>query len=159
MTKSQNTKNAQLAGQFKKGKLEEYKRYYCKTKWFEDIFKARCYNKDTEGEWWTLENEKYVYNNIFHAKDIEVLATVPDYEEWERLNWYAGNGVEENQELKMKNAQLKELLKACIPYVNHRFMETREVLTKPYTASDRVLHKKAEKLLQKIYKELNEKAS
>ena len=40
-----------------------------------------------------------------------ILAPVPSYEEWEKLNWYAGNGVEENQELKMENAHLKELLK------------------------------------------------
>lgn len=31
---------------------------------------------------------------------------VPTYKEWEKLNWYAGNGVEENQ-------RLKELLKEC----------------------------------------------
>ncbi|MBO7714378.1 MAG: hypothetical protein J6S85_12455 [Methanobrevibacter sp.] len=49
-----------------------------------------------------------------------------------------------------ENQKLKELLKECVPYVNHRFMGTRETLTKPYTASDKVLHKKAEKLLTKI---------
>lgn len=41
----------------------------------------------------------------------EVLAEVPSYEEWEKLNWYAGNGVEKNQELKMENTKLKERLK------------------------------------------------
>lgn len=54
----------------------------------------------------------------------------------------------ENKDIIIK--ELKELLKECIPYVNHRFMRTREILTKPYTASDKVLHKKAEKLLTKI---------
>lgn len=53
--------------------------------------------------------------------------------------------------------QLKELLKECVPYVNHRFMRTRETLTKPYTASDKVLHKKAEKLLTKIDNAIGEK--
>lgn len=53
-----------------------------------------------------------------------------------------------------ENQKLKELLKECIPYVNHRFLETRETLTKPYTASDKALHKKAEKLLTKIDEEL-----
>ena len=46
--------------------------------------------------------------------------------------------------------QLKELLKECVPYVNHRFLETKETLTKPYTALYKVSHKKAEKLLTKI---------
>lgn len=53
-------------------------------------------------------------------------------------------------DLEAENQKLKELLKECVPYVNHRFMRTREILTKPYTASDKVLHKKAEKLITKI---------
>ena len=55
--------------------------------------------------------------------------------------------------------KLRELLKECIPYVNHRFIETRETLTKPYMASDKVLHNKAEKLLTKIDEALNEETS
>lgn len=43
---------------------------------------------------------------------------VPSYEQWEKLNWYAGNGVEENQELKMENTKLKELLKECVEVLN-----------------------------------------
>ena len=38
---------------------------------------------------------------------LKVLSEVPSYEEYEKLNWYAGNGVEENQELKMENTKLK----------------------------------------------------
>ena len=107
-----------LTDKWKKGKLEEYKRYYCKTKWFEDVFEARCYNKGAEDEWWALENEKYKYNNIYHTKNIEVLAPVPSYEEWQAK-------LEENAQLKKwceefnalevakENAQLKELLKEC----------------------------------------------
>ena len=52
--------------------------------------------------------------------------------------------------LQAENEQLKETLKECKPYVNSRFMETREHLNKPYTATDRVLHKRAEKLITKI---------
>ena len=105
---------------WKKGKLEEYKKYYCKTKWFEDIFQARCYNKDTEDEWWVLKNERYNYNNVYHTNDIEVLAEVPDYIEWQKY-------VEANESMftivKMLNKdnyqlekdidKLKELLKEC----------------------------------------------
>lgn len=98
-----------LTEQWKKGKLEEYKRYYCKTVWFEDIFMARCHNKGQNDEWWTLENEKYSYNNVHHIKDIEVLAEVPSYEEYKQLlsDQLAKN---EGEEI---NAELKELLKEC----------------------------------------------
>lgn len=103
-----------LTEKWKKGELEEYKKYYCKTKWFEDIFQARCYNKGTEDEWWVLKNEKYSYNNIYHAKDIEVLAPVPSYEEYSRLEWYAGYGPDRIVELSKENRQLKELLEEII---------------------------------------------
>lgn len=106
-----------LTEQFKQGKLEAYKRYYCKTVWFEDIFMARCHNKGQNDEWWTLENEKYSYNNAYHIKDIEVLAEVPSYEEWEQLQNWADftndyHGLREKLEIaEYENAQLKELLK------------------------------------------------
>lgn len=55
-----------------------------------------------------------IWRNTIDEDIIEVLAEVPSYEEYQRLNWYAGNGVEENQELKMENAQLKtEYEKEC----------------------------------------------
>ncbi len=111
----------------------------------------------------------YFYNDgvpmtSFSGGVDEVLAPVPSYEEWqakleenERLKHDVGNlGYKiKNQRKEIErqiaqNAKLKELLKECAHYVNHRFLETRETLTKPYTASDKVLHKKAEKLLQKI---------
>lgn len=53
-------------------------------------------------------------------------------------------------DLTLANLRLIKLLKDCKPYVNSRFIETRECLNKPYTASDNILHKKAEKLLTKI---------
>lgn len=113
-----------LTEEWKKGKLEEYKRYYCKTVGGEDIFMARCHNKGQNDEWWTLENEKYSYNNVYHIKDIEVLAEVPTYEELqdklraldaahktikmedETINRLVCSGKQCNYE----NAQLKELL-------------------------------------------------
>lgn len=113
-----------LNDKWKQGKLEEYKRYYCQTVWFEDIFMARCHNKGQNDEWWTLENEKYSYNNVHHIKDIEVLAEVPSFEQWQAK-------LEENARLEAikektynydylsecyskfikENAQLKKLLK------------------------------------------------
>ena len=56
----------------------------------------------------------------------------------------------ENHALRIETEQLKELLKECVTYVNRRFIQTKEHLNKPYTASDKALHKKAEKLLTKI---------
>lgn len=52
-----------------------------------------------------------VYDDDDCDEIVEILAPIPSFEQWEKLNWYAGNGVEENQELKMENAHLKELLK------------------------------------------------
>ena len=49
-----------------------------------------------------------VYDDDDCDEIVEILAPVPSYEKWEKLNWYAGNGVEENQELKMENAKLKD---------------------------------------------------
>lgn len=135
-----NEKEQDLTEEWKKGKLEEYKKYYCKTKWFEDIFQVRCYNKDTEDEWWVLENEKYKYNNVYHTKDIEVLAPAPSFEEFEQLqNWadftkdyhelrekleiaeYKNAELENKMDLERQlckyvleeNTKLKELLKEC----------------------------------------------
>lgn len=105
-----------LTEQWKLGELEEHKKYYCKTKWFEDIFQASCYNKDTDDEWWVLKNEKYNYNNIYHTEDIEVLAPVPSYEEYNRLKEVErkkGKLVNVNYKIKQENQQLKELLLDC----------------------------------------------
>lgn len=78
----------------------------------------------------------------------------PDYED--NLVIDSEKTKELDFELRKENAKLKDLLKECVPYVNHRFLETRETLTKPYTASDKALHKKAEKLLTKIDEELKQ---
>lgn len=52
---------------------------------------------------------------------------VPTYKEWEKLNWYAGNGVEENQELKMENKKLKELLDEAFVYVHQDCLKNLRV--------------------------------
>ena len=44
----------------------------------------------------------------------EVLAPVPSYDEWQA----SYNCMLENEVLRLKNAQLKELLEECIPYFN-----------------------------------------
>ena len=73
------------------------------------------YIENKDGEISTM----YLYNDTIHwhsfkAKKLKVLAPVPSYEEWEKLNWYAGDGVEENQEIKKENKQLKsEYEKEC----------------------------------------------
>ena len=108
----QNTKkdlcitSEQLTEQWKKGELLEGF-YYVKVK--EVIANYPLLADCVEGLSYTyfLDYEDYV---------TEVLAPVPSYDEWEKLNWYAGNGVEENQELKMENAQLKELLKEWVQF-------------------------------------------
>jgi len=93
-----------LTEQWKKGELPE------------GVYYVLYYKNDTA--------EVDIYRRVYSLYDdskvrftipqvTEVLAPVPSYEEWEKLNWYAGNGIEENQELKMKNTKLKKLLKEC----------------------------------------------
>lgn len=102
--------NKELTEQFKKGELPE----------------GHYYGKD--GENMIAEYlDGYFYNNgepmtSFSGGVDEVLAPVPSYDEWEKLNWYAGNGVEKNQELKMENERLKQQL--------HRFAESNQSLRK-----------------------------
>lgn len=60
----------------------------------------------------------YFYNNgqpmtSFSGGVDEVLAPVPSYEEYSRLEWYAGCGPDRIVELNKENRQLKELLKEC----------------------------------------------
>lgn len=89
-----------------------------------------------EGKAWKNKKDKYID---------KILAPVPCYDEWEKLNWYAGNGVEENQELKMENAKLKELLKEC--------KEPLEVLAEKRDACDWY----PEDVLAKLYQALGDK--
>ena len=112
MTKSQNTKNEQqkdlcitseqLTEQWKKGELP-YGRYYVEL----------AYNGNniiTAEYWWdktlTLDDHQYSREEVKR-----ILAPVPSYEEWQA----SYNCMLENEVLRLKNAQLKELLKECRP--------------------------------------------
>lgn len=60
----------------------------------------------------------YFYNNgqpmaSFSGGVDEVLAPVPSYEEYARLEWYAGCGPDRIVELNHENRNLKDLLKEC----------------------------------------------
>lgn len=98
-----------LTEQWKKGELPDDE-YYCRTTHDSSV-------------------HKHYLSDIDNENMIEVLAPVPSYEEWEKLNWYAGNGVEENQELKMENAKLKELLKE-VEYYLPEFETPMNILAK-----------------------------
>lgn len=81
-----------LTEQWKKGELPDNHHYYYKLP-----------NGTTEvGNTFCLE----LLHNCKDGDKIQILCEVPTYDDYERLNWYAGNGVEEN-------AKLKELLKEC----------------------------------------------
>ena len=110
MTKSQNTKNEQqkdlcitseqLTEQWKKGELP-YGRYYVEL--------AYNGNNIIMAEYWwdktlTLDDHKYSREEIER-----ILAPVPSYNEWQA----SYNCMLENEVLRLKNAQLKELLKEC----------------------------------------------
>ena len=115
MTKSQNTKNKQqkdlcitseqLTEQWKKGELP-YGRYYVEL--------AYNGNNIIMAEYWwdktlTLDDHQYSREEVKR-----ILAPVPSYEQWQA----SYNCMLENEVLRLKNAQLKELLKDCIPYFN-----------------------------------------
>ena len=115
MTKSQNTKNEQqkdlcitseqLTEQWKKGELP-YGRYYVELAYNGNSIIMAEY-------WWdktlTLDDHQYSREEVKR-----ILAPVPSYEEWQA----SYNCMLENEVLRLKNAQLKELLKECIPYFN-----------------------------------------
>ena len=106
MTKSQNTKNEQqkdlcitseqLTEKWKKGELS-IGWYYIKIAdiVFIDFF---------EGKVWKNKKDEYID---------EVLALVPTFGEWQA----SYNCMLENEVLRLKNAQLKELLKECLAHL------------------------------------------
>ena len=110
MTKLQNTKNEQqkdlcitseqLTEQWKKGELP-YGRYYVELAYNGNSIIMAEY-------WWdktlTLDDHKYSREEVKR-----ILAPVPSYEEWQA----SYNCMLENEVLRLKNAQLKELLKEC----------------------------------------------
>ena len=108
MTKSQNTKNEQqkelcitseqLTEQWKKGELP----------------KGWYYVKGSKSEGIYAYTAEYL-NNMYRPINGEIIIEqVPSYEEWQA----SYNCMLENEVLRLKNAQLKELLKECIPYFN-----------------------------------------
>ena len=108
MTKSQNTKNEQqkdlcitseqLTEQWKKGELPNG--WY----WVKGIRAEGIYAYTAE-----------YLNNMYRPRNGEIIIEqVPSYEEWQA----SYNCMLENEVLRLKNAQLKELLKECIPYFN-----------------------------------------
>ena len=110
MTKSQNMKNEQqkdlcitseqLTEQWKKGELP-YGRYYVELAYNGNSIIMAEY-------WWdktlTLDDHKYSREEVKR-----ILAPVPSYDEWQA----SYNCMLENKVLRLKNAQLKELLKEC----------------------------------------------
>ena len=108
MTKSQNTKNEQqkdlcitseqLTEQWKKGELPEG--------WY--------YVKGSKSEGIYAYTAEYL-NNMYRPRNGEIIIEqVPSYEQWQA----SYNCMLENEVLRLKNAQLQELLKDCIPYFN-----------------------------------------
>ena len=108
MTKSQNTKNEQqkdlcitseqLTEQWKQGELPEG--------WY--------YVKGSKSEGIYAYTAEYL-NNMYRPRNGEIIIEqVPSYEQWQA----SYNCMLENEVLRLKNAQLKELLKECIPYFN-----------------------------------------
>ena len=105
MTKSQNTKNEQqkdlcitseqLTEQWKQGELPNG--WY----WVKGIKSEGIYAYTAE-----------YLNNMYRPRNGEIIIEqVPSYEEWQA----SYNCMLENEVLRLKNAQLKELLKECIP--------------------------------------------
>ena len=103
MTKSQNTKNEQqkdlcitseqLTEQWKQGELPEG--------WY--------YVKGSKSEGIYAYTAEYL-NNMYRPRNGEIIIEqVPSYEEWQA----SYNCMLENEVLRLKNAQLKELLKEC----------------------------------------------
>ena len=115
MNKSQKTKNEQqkdlcitseqLTEQWKQGELP-YGRYYVELAYNGNSIIMAEY-------WWdktlTLDDHQYSREEVKR-----ILAPVPSYEQWQA----SYNCMLENEVLRLKNAQLKELLKDCIPYFN-----------------------------------------
>ena len=115
MTKSQNTKNEQqkdlcitseqLTEKCKKGEIPNGY-YWIRLSWGGMIIMA--YHTAFDGLF-ELDGHYYDSDEIS-----EVLAPVPSYDEWQA----SYNCMLENEVLRLKNAQLKELLKDCIPCFN-----------------------------------------
>ena len=115
MTKSPNTKNEQqkdlcitseqLTEKCKKGEMPNGY-YWIRLSWGGMIIMAYYTGFDGLFE---LDDHYYDSDEIS-----EVLAPVPSYDEWKE----SYNCMLENEVLRLKNAQLKELLKECFEYID-----------------------------------------
>lgn len=127
-----------LTDKLKKGELPSGE-YWCLSI-CGDVDKLYCY----QNSFWKYKTEDDYYGIPVEIK--QVLAPVPSYDEWEKLNWYAGNGVEENQELKMENAKLRALLKECRLNITEQIVGTPTYQYWKGIFSDRLLTKIDEEL-------------
>lgn len=95
-----------LTEQWKKGKLQN--------NWY--------YIRTTNGiEKWEYIKQSHGFGYYETEWVLEVLAPVPSYEEYSRLEWYAGCGPDRIVELAKENQQLKNLLKEIrgkLKYIN-----------------------------------------
>lgn len=165
MTKLQNTKNEQLTEQFNHGLLPDGWYYYKASDGRSDIateYGLFCIEADNKvkievlaevpsySEYLALQSDSLAKNEAVEI-NAELEAENAKLREEYEAECHRSDELEDSLHIAWKDInKLKELLKECVIYVNHRFIGTRETLTKPYTASDKVLHKKAEKLLTKI---------
>ena len=105
-----------LTEQWKKGELETQKDYFVKfnAQWFDstkEFMICRVFlDKDNE---FFYQYDSFDVCLIPDTEIKEVLAPVPSYEEYSRLEWYAGCGPDRIVELNHENRKLKELLKEC----------------------------------------------
>ena len=125
-----------LTEQWKKGELLEGV-YYCNTgNTIEILFTwGKNYHQLTN-------NKDEVY--IPEMDDCKILAPVPSYDEWKA----SYNCMLENEVLRLKNAQLKELLKECQHILKEQNFYRNTILETDETLRNRIV-KKAE-ILQKI---------
>ena len=111
MTKSQNTKNEQqkdlcitseqLTEQWKRGEF-----IIC------NAGKCQYYYVQNEEQREVIKTEYCLFDD--NTPNWQILAPVPSYEEWKA----SYNCMLENEVLRLKNAQLKELLKECRRYID-----------------------------------------
>lgn len=142
-----------LTEKWKKGELRDGE-YYCKTENGVEILRT----------WRGLNgylNFENMCNEVFISSmdDCEVLAEVPSYQDYKKLNWYAGDGVEENAKLKTENKWYSEQLNEAVKEVGHLKELLEEVQSKIRYSSPRGIETFADlddTLLGKINQALGE---
>ena len=138
MNKSQNTKNEQLTEQMHKDELPEGWYYVIKTGDVEMLeYSCNCF---------LAVDVPLIDNEV-----TEVLAPVPSYDEWKA----SYNCMLENEVLRLKNAQLKELLKEC-SIANTALVSIMDWLRKSTIPEQRENCAKLFKKTQELQKRLDE---